>query len=158
MILVPNFGPGDISAEVAAAAADVPNLELLPVRPPAELGELLDGAVAVINTSQFEGMPNVSLEGWARGIPTLALAYDPDGVIERHGLGGYANGSPERLAELAREYWERREESSASERAGRCRRYVERHHAPGAIVDAWLRVLGLVPAPDNASLVSVEAI
>jgi glycosyltransferase involved in cell wall biosynthesis len=122
-------------------AADIPNLELLGPRPRAELAPLFDDAVAIVSTSRSEGMPNVFLEGWARGVPALALAHDPDGAIEREGLGGFAEGSAERLAELARELWESR--GDRREPAGRCRDYVSRAHALGPVADRWCETLGL---------------
>jgi glycosyltransferase involved in cell wall biosynthesis len=124
-------------------AADIPNLELLGARPRAELGLLLDDAVAIVSTSRSEGIPNVFLEAWARGVPALALAHDPDGAIERERLGGFAGGSPERLAELARELWETR--ADRAELAARCREHVTRVHAAGPVADRWSETLGLGP-------------
>ncbi len=127
----------DLGQKVHAAARSVPNLELWGPRSQAEIGELISRAVACVNTSDFEGMPNVLLEGWSRGVPALALRYDPGGVIEAHGLGGFADGSSERLRQLARTFWE----APDSELAARCRGYVAEHHAPGAVVDRWLAVI-----------------
>ena len=107
----------------------MPNLELIPQRARPELLELVDRAVAVVNTSDFEGMSNLFLEGWARGVPTLALNHDPDGVIGANGLGGFAAGDPARLVELARKLWDERADQASL--AARCRRYATEHHSPG---------------------------
>jgi glycosyltransferase involved in cell wall biosynthesis len=128
-------------ADLAKAAAGLANITLLPSRPRTELASLLDRAVAVVSTSRSEGMPNVFLEAWARGAPTLALNHDPDGVIERERLGGCAHGSPARLAELARELWEQRDHRA--ELAARCRRYVGEEHAPEHVADRWEAALAL---------------
>jgi len=127
--------------ELESEARTLANLELLEARPRAELTALIEAAVAVVNTSDYEGMPNVFLEGWARGVPALALSHDPDDVIEREGLGGFAAGSQERLAALARDLWERRGEQA--ELAERCRAYVVRDHSIDAVVERWLDVLRL---------------
>ena len=58
---------------------DRSELAVAPSRPREELMNLVDRAVAMVSTSDFEGMPNTFLEGWARGVPALALAHDPDG-------------------------------------------------------------------------------
>jgi glycosyltransferase involved in cell wall biosynthesis len=125
--------------EIETAAGMVPNLELLAPRPRRELGELFDRAVAVVNTADFEGMPNVFLEGWARGVPALALSHDPDGVIERHGLGAFAHGSMKELEEHATSLWRDRGDRSAL--AERCRRYVADHHSPDAVGARWQAAL-----------------
>ena len=139
MIAAPSGGFGlELAPELERAAAQLPNLELLEPKPRDELGLLIESAVAMVNTSDYEGMPNTFLEGWARGVPALALTHDPDGVIEREGLGGFAHGSPERLAELARRMWNTRRDQSAM--AERCRAYIAREHAPNAVVDRWLEV------------------
>jgi glycosyltransferase involved in cell wall biosynthesis len=129
------------SEPVRRAAAGVPNLELLAPRPRAELGRLLDRAVAVVSTSVSEGMPNAFLEGWSRGAPALALDHDPDGVLERAGVGACAHGSPERLAALARELWAGR--GQRERLARRCRDHVAAHHAAAVVADRWIDVLGL---------------
>lgn len=136
---------GDAPPAIRAHAAEIANLELLEPRPRPQLSALLERAVAVVSTSVKEGMPNVFLEGWARGVPALALSHDPDGIVERHELGAVAGDSPERLAHLATGMWESRSQQSAV--AQRCRDYVAREHAAGAVAARWERVLGLSPAP-----------
>jgi glycosyltransferase involved in cell wall biosynthesis len=127
--------------ELHRAAEELPNLEVLGPRPRADLLEMMDSAVAIVNTADFEGMPNVFLEGWARGVPALALTHDPDGVVEREGLGGFARGSSERLGELAADLWANRE--NQADLARRCREHVATRHSIDAVVDRWERVLDL---------------
>jgi glycosyltransferase involved in cell wall biosynthesis len=124
-----------------ADAAALPNLDLLPPRPRRELLALMSTAVAMVNTADFEGMSNVLLEAWSAGVPALVLAHDPDGVIERERLGSFADGSQERLVELAEELWRGR--GDQAELAARCRDYVRRQHDIDAVVDRWEEVLGL---------------
>jgi len=131
----------DLVDEVERAAAEVPNLELLPPRPRQELLELVDTSVAIVNTADFEGMPNVFLEGWERGVPALALTHDPDGVIESHDVGWFAHGSKERFAELARTAWEQRGDQTAI--AVRCRAYVRDEHSTDVVAARWRDALGL---------------
>jgi glycosyltransferase involved in cell wall biosynthesis len=130
---------GALDARIERARAELPNLEVLEPRPRAGLVPLLERAVAIVGTADYEGMPNVFLEAWARGVPALVFSHDPDGVVQREGLGGFAAGSRERLAQLAREYWARR--SDESELSARCIAYVKREHDLGAVADAWSRVI-----------------
>jgi glycosyltransferase involved in cell wall biosynthesis len=134
-------GAQTLATALDRSAAKVHNLELLAARPRRELMDLIDRAVAVVNTADFEGMPNIFLEGWARGVPALALAHDPDEVIERHNLGGYACGSSERLVELAGRLWEERRDQTGV--AARCRQYIVEHHSADAVSARWQEALGI---------------
>jgi glycosyltransferase involved in cell wall biosynthesis len=142
MIAVPAGDPPEgLDAEVEAACREVPNLELLPPLPRAQVLEIMDTAVAIVNTADYEGMPNIFLEGWARGVPALALTHDPDGVIERERVGAVAGGSIERLVDLARKMWASSDDQQ--ELARRCRDYIQREHSPEAVSDRWLEALRL---------------
>jgi glycosyltransferase involved in cell wall biosynthesis len=138
LVGVPGPDSGSLVEDVRRAAADVPNLELLEPRPRADVLDLIGRSAAVVNTSTYEGMPNIFLEGWARGVPALALAHDPDDVITRHGLGAFAGGSREALAAAARRLWAERDHPAAGEA---CRRYVAAHHAEAGVVSQWEPVL-----------------
>jgi glycosyltransferase involved in cell wall biosynthesis len=130
-----------LAQQVAAGASRVPNLELLTQRPRHQLLGLIDRAVAVVNTSQFEGMPNVFLEGWSRGVPALALSHDPGGVITRHRIGTFANDAPDMLAAAADDLWRSRFDQEAL--AARCRSYVRENHSSPLIAAQWSEALGL---------------
>lgn len=144
MVAVPATDRAD-HAELMAAlegrAAGVSNLELLPPRPRTGLMALVNRSVAMVSTSDFEGMPNTFLEGWARGVPAVAFAHDPDGVIERYRLGCFAGGSLERLVTLASSLWEERRDQA--ELAERCREYVLDYHSPEAVSARWVELLGI---------------
>jgi glycosyltransferase involved in cell wall biosynthesis len=131
----------ELARRVIQHCQDVPNVDLLEPRPRAELMRLIESAVAMVNTADYEGMPNIYLESWARGVPALSLLHDPDGVIERESIGLFADGSPERFAAQARELWHTRRDQSELRR--RCRDYIAREHAPDRVVDRWMEALGL---------------
>ena len=124
---------------VQSAAAEVPNLKLLEPRPHTGIEELMGRAVASVNTADFEGMPNVLLEAWSRGVPALVLRHDPNGVVTRYRLGGFADGSLTALADLAREQWSRR--SDRADLARRCRAYIASQHAPEVVAQQWQAVI-----------------
>jgi glycosyltransferase involved in cell wall biosynthesis len=144
MVVQPGPGSEDISPAIEKAAESVPNLEILPARPRPGLMNLIEQAVAVVNTSDFEGMPNVNLEGWARGVPALTLRYDPDGVIQRSGLGEFADGSSARFVEAARGLWEERADQGMLAR--RCREYIAQVHSEDVVAEQWQRALGMSAA------------
>jgi glycosyltransferase involved in cell wall biosynthesis len=129
----------DLFSRLEREAAGISNVELLAPRPREEVLELMNQAVAIVSTSDFEGMPNTFLESWARGVPALAFAHDPDGVIQRYELGAIANGSPAVLADHARRLWQRR--SDLGDLPARCRSYVREHHSPEVVSARWEEVL-----------------
>ena len=131
--------PPGMAAELREAARGVPNLQLLEPRPHREVGELLDRAVASVNTSLLEGMPNVFLEAWGRGVPALSLHVDPGGRIKREGLGVAAAGSWGDFVAGARELWRGRHAREAL--ALRARDYIARVHSPESVARQWMSVL-----------------
>lgn len=155
MVGAASGGDPALVGRIKRQAVDIPNLELLDAMPRSTLLELYLRAAAVVNTSKGEGMPNTFLEGWARGIPALALAHDPDGLIVSEQLGEFAAGSPERLACLAREMWKSRNDRPGLTR--RCLEYVRREHDSERVIDRWIEALGLSPEPSPAAVRSVVA-
>lgn len=135
----------ELKERVIAEARQLPNLELVHSLPRDELMLLIERGVAVVSTSEYEGMSNVLLEGWARGVPALVFSYDSDGLVERHELGLVAHGSSSTFARQARDLWETRHHRA--ELSARCRGYVARHHAPERIAAEWAKLL----APARAS-------
>lgn len=55
------------------AAADVPNLQVMGHVPFQQVGHWFNGAALVINTSEYEGLPNTFMQAWLRGTPTLSF-------------------------------------------------------------------------------------
>jgi|tagenome__1003787_1003787.scaffolds.fasta_scaffold20945936_2 glycosyltransferase involved in cell wall biosynthesis len=148
MVAVPDSSaPAGLFPGLAEAARELPNLEVLGPQPYAATMELIRRAVAVVNTSVFEGMPNVFLESWMRGVPVLSLQVDPDGIIARHGLGVAAGGSWERFTAGARELWQGRDHGD--ELAGHVRAYVEAVHSPRAVGERWSALIAEIGAARN---------
>jgi glycosyltransferase involved in cell wall biosynthesis len=131
------------------AVAETPNLELSESLPHTEMMKAIAGAVAIVNTSSFEGMPNTFLEAWSQGVPALTLAVDPDGIIAANRLGVSADGSWERFVAGARELWARRFERS--DVAERTRAYVSTAHSHDVVAGQWSELLENLGAFDEKS-------
>lgn len=72
------------------------NLHLLGLRPHQEVNGILQQALFLVQTSDTEGFPNVFIQAWAQGIPTIGLYYDPDRMVQKNNLG-FISGSFEQL-------------------------------------------------------------
>jgi glycosyltransferase involved in cell wall biosynthesis len=136
--VITEAGPREV-AELRTAAEGVPNLELVDPLPHAELAALIESAVAIVNTSVLEGMPNAFLEAWTHGIPVLTLQFDPDDLVEREGLGISAQGSWDRFVEGARELWEGR--NGREELALRVQAYVSKTHSMDMVGAQWSELI-----------------
>ena len=131
--------PEALFRRVTEAAGDTPNLELLSHQWRDKVLELIGRATAVVVTSRHEGMPNVFLEAWGRGVPVISLHFDPDGRITDEGLGLVAGGSWDEFVAAARKLWTERE---LRRRMGdRGRAYVARVHSPQVVGERWAAAL-----------------
>jgi glycosyltransferase involved in cell wall biosynthesis len=139
MVAVPSPGYEALYSTVKEAGALLPNFELRGPQPREGVVSLIASAVAVVSTSEYEGMPNVLLEAWARGVPALVLSHDPDGVIRRHGLGEAADGQIDALVNAVGVMWDRR--GANSDLGDRCRSYVAEWHSGARVAESWERVL-----------------
>lgn len=130
----------ELRDRIQAAAQRLPNLEVMPRRPRTEALAEMAKAIAIVKTSEVEGMPNTFLEAWARGVPVLSLSVDPDDRIAERGAGLLAEGSMERLTEGARRLQEDPELRAKLGANGRA--FVREHHSLDAVADRWAELLG----------------
>jgi glycosyltransferase involved in cell wall biosynthesis len=135
----------ELKRELEARARSLPNLILHPAMSRDQVGAKMESAVAVVNTAEYEGMPNIFLEAWSRGVPALSYSHDPDGVIGREGLGEFAAGAFDRFVALADQMWKARGSQDAVGR--RCRDYIAARHSPEAVAELWASTLRLPSQP-----------
>jgi glycosyltransferase involved in cell wall biosynthesis len=121
----------DAWEEARRAASAASNLEVRGFLDHARLGELFAQASLFVHTSPAEGFPNTVLEAWAHGLPSVTMV-DPDGVVEREGLGVVVSDRDGLVAAVERLM----SDAPARRAAGtRARDYVLRRHAPAAVLD-----------------------
>jgi glycosyltransferase involved in cell wall biosynthesis len=127
-------GAGDVGQTIPA------NVRLLGALDHAATMTLLRDSLFLVHTAQpeIEGFANVLLEAWSNGKPTLTLGVDPDGVINRYGLGVVCS-SMDDLEEQTRRFLR---DLSLRGNAGRAaREYIRRSHAVDVVVDRMETVL-----------------
>ena len=104
-------------------AASMPNVVMHGRVAHNEMGPFYQDATMLCSTSVYEGFPNVFLEAWSAGLP-IVTSFDPDGVVERHGLGKVAHSAVALKAAmdalLAPDSW--------SPAAKAAKRYFHEHH------------------------------
>ena len=59
--------------------------------------QLIANAKALINTSNFEGFPNIFLEAWANGVPVISLNVNPGNVFNKYNLGICCSGDSNKM-------------------------------------------------------------
>jgi glycosyltransferase involved in cell wall biosynthesis len=137
-------GPGSFDRaffeRIRARAAALPNVEFTGFLPLAQVEPWFDRARVLVNTSVYEGMPNVFLQAWARGVPTVATV---DVGMPAHRVASDVGGLSRevRLLTENRPLWE-----SASKA---CRKYFERNHSSSQVLARYGRLFASLCPPDK---------
>jgi len=136
MIGPPREREAEVYERMRARAAALPNVEFTGFLPLAEVERWFDRARVVVNTSVYEGMPNVFLQAWARGIPTVATV---EVGVPAHRVVADVDGMAREIEKL----WHDR---LAGER---CRDYFERHHSSAEVLARYTRLFESLCPPDK---------
>lgn len=124
--------------QVRSAASRVGNVTFHGQLPYRATQRVFDRARVFVNTSEIEGFPNTFLQAWVRGIPVVSF-LDPDGVIQREGLG-HAVASVEEMAAAVQRLAV--DPQAWGEAGARCRAYMTRHYAEDQTVTPYLETFG----------------
>jgi glycosyltransferase involved in cell wall biosynthesis len=122
----PAFGEDPAYCDgIRQAAAALPNVEMTGFLPLAQAEPWFDRARVVMNTSDFEGMPNTFLQAWSRGVPTLATVDVGTPVNTVFSTTDQAAAHIERLF-CDQPYWQAA--------AARCREHFRATHSPDEVL------------------------
>jgi glycosyltransferase involved in cell wall biosynthesis len=127
MIGPPKAREPELYERVRAGAAALPNVEFKGFLPLAEVERWFDRARVLVNTSVYEGMPNVFLQAWARAVPTVATV---DVGVAAHRVVPDVDG-------MAREVERLWDDRAAGER---CREHFERTHSSAQALERYARL------------------
>jgi glycosyltransferase involved in cell wall biosynthesis len=86
MVGGPCPGETELFERCRAAAGVLANLKFLGPLPLHSVNEHIERSSFFVSTSPVEGFPNSFLQSWVRGVPVITF-FDPDKLIETHGLG-----------------------------------------------------------------------
>lgn len=128
---------GDHYERSVETAKGLPNVKMVGPVPYSEVGKLFSRAKVLLCTSVSEGFPNVFLDAFSRRVPVVATV-DPDGIIEKYGLGFYRTSADE-LAEALRRIVS---DSDLGRTIGeKCYRYIREMHDVSVVGGEYERVL-----------------
>jgi len=126
------------SERIVSTLRTTPNIEYLGHVAPEKAQEVIAGAAVFLSTADAEGFPNTFTQAWTSGTPVVSLAIDPDGIIERLGLGTVSGNAERAVTDIncLVESPERREEIAI-----RARVLVVENYSASAVVRRFERAL-----------------
>lgn len=130
------FQPGYYEA-IRDRAAQLPNVEFTGFLPLAEVEPWFDRARVLVSTSLFEGMPNVFLQAWARGVPIVSSV---DVGVPMNRLYGEVDEAARHVEAL---FENQAEWADASSRA---REYFRATHAPEQVLGQYGELIHRIAA------------
>ncbi|MDZ5810492.1 glycosyltransferase family 4 protein [Halorubrum sp. AD140] len=123
---------------VEAEANSIDNVEFLGYVDPDEIHDHYRDAIALVNTSDYEGFPNVYLEAWRYATPVVSLYHDLDGILTEENVGVQA-GSMDALVDSVRSI--ATDESLCETLGNSGRAYMANHFSLEQLVDRYERAL-----------------
>ena len=88
--------------DIISQAATLPNFHYLGVKTYRELNGIIRQAQLLAHTCEPEGFPNVFIQAWMQGTPTVSAYYDPDQMIQRYQLGRLSGSFEQFQADVRR--------------------------------------------------------
>jgi glycosyltransferase involved in cell wall biosynthesis len=101
MVGPPNDDEEAYFEEVRAETAGIDNLRFEGFVEPSAIDDYYRRAVALVNTSTYEGLPNVFLEAWRYATPVVSLDYDLDGDLRTEPIGRHSGSMDALVADVA---------------------------------------------------------
>jgi glycosyltransferase involved in cell wall biosynthesis len=111
----------------ALLRAAPPNFRYLGPLPITTVNELIERSDVLVYTSlPVEGFGNSFVQAWMRGVPTVSLGFDPDGILEREGVGRLSRSFEQLVEDVAKLM---RDDELRTAMGRRARNYASRHHS-----------------------------
>lgn len=140
-------GHGALYERIEREAAALPNLVFHGQLPYRATNDWYARARIFVNTSDSEGFPNAYLQAWRRGTPVVTF-FDPDGLIDRQGLG-WTVRTPEQMARVIARV--SNDPAAWQETSQRCLAYMDTHHREDRVLGPYLAAFGLETEAESGS-------
>lgn len=137
MIGPPDNDQPDHAEQIEREAETIPNIEYLGYVDPDEIHDHYRDAIALVNTSDYEGFPNVFLESWRYATPVVSLYHTLDGVIVDEPVGihaGTMDGLVDAVDQLASDVSLREELGTGG------RDYMSEHYSFDQLIEKYEQV------------------
>ncbi|HKW13880.1 MAG TPA: glycosyltransferase family 4 protein [Candidatus Krumholzibacteria bacterium] len=131
----PTTTSGAYAAEIQEEARNVSNLRLTGWLPNSDVIREIAKAAVIVNTSSFEGFPNVYLEAWNYGVPVVSF-NDVDGLLANEKLGALCSDLDDMEKKLRTLLDNPEEMRAAGERA---RRVISSRFSPAVLGPQYVR-------------------
>lgn len=105
----PPSGNKKYARNIKTRANSLENVDYLTQVPPDEIHDYYQRAIALVNTSAYEGFPNTFLEAWRVGTPVVSLTVDTGRYLDGQSLG-YCHGEVSQLISTVKNLSESEEE------------------------------------------------
>ena len=126
LVALPTETEPDFAREIEAQAATLPNVEFYPGLDPKELVSIYRRRAVLVNTSDYEGLPNTFIEAAANGLALASLRVDPGGMFAQERAGVAADGDIDKLTQLLSELLT--DEVGRTRWAERAREFLKSRH------------------------------
>jgi hypothetical protein len=126
LVALPTETEPELARELEATSRALPNVEYYPGLPAGELPALYAQRGVLVNTSDYEGMPNTFLEAAGHGLALASLRVDPGDMFAQGRAGLAAGGDLDKLTHLVRGLLT--DETGCARWAERARDYLAARH------------------------------
>jgi len=112
-----------------------------------DVNDYFERAKIFVNTSDTEGFPNSYLQSWVRGTPVITF-IDPDGIIEKEGLG-IAVSTIEEMNEAIQSLIS--DQSKWQKTSTRCKEFMNQYYNDDQILEPYLSAFNALAKTSNKS-------
>ena len=141
LVALPTETEPDFARELEAQANSLSNVEFYPGLDPKQLVSIYWRRAVLVNTSDYEGLPNTFIEAAANGLALASLRVDPGGMFAQERAGVAADGDMDRLTNLLRELL--MDEVGRTRWAERAREFLKSRHNLQEVGPRFIELLRL---------------
>lgn len=127
-------GSESLFDQITDESRSISNLKFHGRVPYHDVNDFYERAKVFVNTSDIEGFPNSYLQSWIRGTPVVSF-FDPDGVIEKEGLGTTVTSMDEMEKAIRVLMTDDQAWKAVSDR---CKKYMEKEYGEEKILAPYI--------------------